>query len=51
MTARPWRQLAILVVVLLVIVTASVTWSARRRASAKSRPVLIPGAVIQPPTR
>jgi hypothetical protein len=51
MIAMPWRQLAILVVVLLIIVTASATWSARRRATAGRRPVLIPGAVIQPPTR
>jgi hypothetical protein len=47
-----WKKLAKLAVVALTLVVVSLTWSAWRHEHAgPPLPVLIPGAVIQPPAR
>jgi hypothetical protein len=45
---QQWRNLAILVVVVLILVGVTVTWSAIRRKDAPAVPAILPGAVIQP---
>jgi hypothetical protein len=47
-----WRKLAILVVVTLILVGVSVTWSTWRRGHARPAvPVLVPGTISQQPPR
>jgi hypothetical protein len=47
-----WKKLGALTLAMVVLVAASLTWSAwRRRHPEPGLPVLIPGAIIQPPAR